>query len=230
MGLKLYSESYINSIASVLKDKDTDDYFSEIINSYTGTSISVSSSNSPVEYIFDNNLSLPAGTYQFRLKVSGIYDTYIKGKSAVTIGSSTIYGNEVSLANVGSLSICKFTLSTTTTVVLKAIATSTISGNRTPSFTEVMLCKINEKTYTVGDMAQAVNRIIGPYYIDDYIQGNLTYYKNITLSSLGYRAFAGCDNLYRIELPNLRSIPQGCFMGCSALKSVYLPEVSSMST
>lgn len=149
--------------------------------------------------------------------------------TSIEANSNTYRGNTVTVTSPAEYSTCKFTLNSTSTVVLKVVSSTTRSDNKFSCY-NVLLYKYNPRTYKVGDMAQAVNRIIGPYYMDDYVQGNLTYYKNITLSSLGYKAFAGCDNLSQVELPNLRSIPQGCFMGCSALKYVSFPEVTQMST
>ncbi|MBP5511614.1 MAG: leucine-rich repeat domain-containing protein, partial [Kiritimatiellae bacterium] len=45
------------------------------------------------------------------------------------------------------------------------------------------------------------------------------------LTSIGYRAFAGCDNLEEFVMPNsVTSLGQGAFSGCSAMESVTLSD------
>ena len=92
------------------------------------------------------------------------------------------------------------------------------------SLAEAIRSKLGtSSTYTIVEMQNAINQTVGPYYLNDFIQGNLTYYSNSTASRFGAYAFRGCDNLLGVSLPKLNYLYSGLFAFCSNLKSIDLP-------
>lgn len=89
----------------------------------------------------------------------------------------------------------------------------------------------SSETYTIGEMAQAIDDII-PVFEAGTIGTTFDGYKDIGkvnvpdgVTSIGNYAFANCSKLVSIDLPNsLTSIGESAFQLCTSLASIDLPD------
>ena len=64
---------------------------------------------------------------------------------------------------------------------------------------------------------------------DQIIQRTITEYKDDVLTSLSSYAFSGCTSLRTVDLPNVTSVPTDLFKGLSSLEKASLSKLTKMS-
>lgn len=82
-----------------------------------------------------------------------------------------------------------------------------------------------------GDMPGKIAAIEtgGETALIDRLSGTMTTYSSDDLVTIADYGFAYLLKLTSVSLPNVTSIPQGCFLHCDALTSINFPRLKSMS-